>query len=372
MTACRSLVFLAGLLAGLAANAAPAPPTDIPAQAWVLQDALTGRVLAEHRAQETVAPAGLVNLMTTVVVLDAVARGQIALSDRVPISERAWKTPGTRMFARLGEDVTVEKLLEGLAVVSANDAAIALAEHVSGSEKSFVERMNALGAELGLENTHFANPTGFDDADQYSTAMDVTRLSSVLARGYPQYFGWYARKAFEYNTIEQYNRNALLWRDPSADGIKAGHTPKAGYCLVGSAARDGMRLIATVMGAPDELSRTEAAGRLLDYGFEAFETHRVLGPDMPAGHAAVRGGQSASVPIGVAENVYVTVARGSGDGVELQVEIPAELTAPVSAGREAGRAIVRIDGRPDREVRLQTLESVPPGGFWDRVIEWFR
>jgi len=371
MTALRYLIPVALLWLAAAARAA-APPTELPAASWVLQDAYTGQVLAQQNADASRAPASLAKLMTAMLVFDAVDRGELRFDERVQISERAWSAVGARMFVRAGEQVPVERLAEGMAVVSANDAAIALAERVAGSVEAFVERMNARAAELGLAHTHFTNPTGMDDPDQRSTAMDISRLARTLVRRYPQYAGWYARKSFEYNTIEQYNRNALLWRDPSADGIKTGHTQEAGYCLVGSESRDGMRLIATVLGAADEAARTEAAEQLLAYGFKEFETHRVLGPDKPAGQVAVRGGNVPGVNVGVAENVFVTVRRGSGGDVELQIELPSQLTAPVEAGREIGRAILRVPGRPDEQITLRTMESVPESGLWSRIVEWFR
>lgn len=370
MTAFRYLVPVALLWLAAVAHAAM-PPSALPAASWVLQDAFTGQVLAQQHAGEPRAPASLAKLMTAMLVFEAVDRGELRLDERVPISERAWRATGARMFVRAGEQVPVERLAEGMAVVSANDAAIALAERVAGSVEAFVERMNARAAELGLAHTHFANPTGLDDPDQRTTAMDIARLARTLVRRYPQFAGWYARKSFEYNTIEQYNRNALLWRDPSADGIKTGQTHEAGYCLIGSASRDGMRLIATVLGAADEAARTEAAEQLLAYGFKAFETHRVLGPDKPAGQVAVRGGKSPAVGVGVAENVFVTVPRGSGGDVELQIELPSQLTAPVEAGRKIGRAVLRVPGRPDEQFALRTLEPVPEGGFWSRIAEWF-
>lgn len=344
----------------------PAPPS-VPFKSHYLVDFATDTVLAETAADLEVAPASLTKLMTAYVVFSALTDGSLGLDERVKVSEKAWRTGGTRMFIEVGSEVAVEDLVRGLLIQSGNDASVALAEHLAGSVDAFVERMNAAAAALGMERSVFRNPHGLPAKGHVSTARDLAVLAKAIIREFPEYYGLYAEREFTYNGIEQRNRNALLWRDPSVDGMKTGYTSAAGYCLVTSAQRDGMRLIAVVMGAPSARSRNEGAQKLLDYGFANYETHRLYAAGQQLEAARVFGGDSAFTALGLAEDLYVTIPRGAYADLAATMDIIAELAAPLVSGTPVGEVRVSFAGRPVARTPVVVLTNVVDGGVWARV-----
>jgi D-alanyl-D-alanine carboxypeptidase (penicillin-binding protein 5/6) len=299
----------------------------------------------------------------------------LKLDERVTVSRYAARLPGARMFLTAGESVPAEELFKGMLVQSGNDATFALIEHVSGDLPAFVARMNARAAELGLANTHFANATGLNNPQHYSSARDLTRLAAALVRDYPEYRHWFALRTYAYAGITQPNRNPLL-RDPGVDGLKTGHTEEAGYCLVASGERAGMRLIATVLGAESETARAHAGRRLLDYGFDHFETRLAYRPGIELASLPVWEGERDAVALGVAQEAWLTLARGDFDGLEARAILPATRLAPVARGATLGRLSLTHAGRTLAELPLVALADVPPGSLAkrtaDRLRLWWR
>ena len=352
------------------AQAAPLPvpsPPDVGARAWILMDFHSGRVLAEKNADEPLEPASLTKLMTAYVIFQELREGTLGLDDTVTISEKAWRMEGSRMFVEVGSKVKVRDLIRGMIVQSGNDATVALAEHVAGSEDTFAEYMNRFAQKLGMSHSHFVNSTGMPDPNHYVTARDVALLAAALIRDFPEYYKWYSEKTFTWNGITQHNRNRLLWQDPSVDGLKTGHTEKAGYCLVTSAQRNGMRLISVVMGARSDKHRTQASQALLNYGFRFFETHKLYDAEQKLADTRVWKGLMEKVPVGPANAVYVTIPRGRYKDLEARMRLHPRLMAPVTSGQEVGRIEVDLDGDTIQEIPLVALEDVPEGGLWQRM-----
>lgn len=368
------------LLFGLvSAQASAAPglitPPRIDAKSWMIADFHSGHVLAEYRADERIDPASLTKLMTAYVVFKDLRAGKLKLGDSIKISNTAWRTPGSRMFVRAGSTVNVEDLVKGLLIPSGNDAAVALAEHLAGSETAFVARMNAEARTLSLVNTRFANSTGLPADDHYSSARDLTRLAGFLIRDFPEYYHWNAAKEYNYGGITQYNRNALLWRDGGVDGIKTGHTRSAGYCIVASATRDKMRLISTVLGAPNEQTRTEAGRALLDFGFEHFETRLLYQAAVPATEVRVWMGETETLPVGIGRDLYLTLPRGAHAKLEANVTVK-DAQAPVRAGQPLGTLSLSLDKKTIADYPLVALRAVDSGNLLQRGIDsvrlWFK
>jgi D-alanyl-D-alanine carboxypeptidase (penicillin-binding protein 5/6) len=339
-------------------------------------DASTGRVLASKQPDKHMGPASLTKLMTAYVVYHALDDGSIALEDEVRVSEKAWRMGGSQMFLEVGTTANVDELLDGLVVQSGNDAAVALAEHVAGSETAFVEQMNHYARELGLENTHFENPEGLSSETHYSSALDVARLSQAIIREFPKHYRRYSKKSFEYNSIEQYNRNDLLWSDPNVDGLKTGYTEEAGYCLATSSKRDGMRLISVVMGSPSEGARAEDSRALLAWGFRFYETHRLYARGEVLKEARIWKGARDQVPLGLADDLVVTIPRGEYEQLEANMSFPGRLVAPARKGESLGTVRVVLNGDAVAEAPLVALEEVPEGSFFQRtldtVLQWFQ
>lgn len=375
----RALPAVLAGLAALLAQAAPPPvvpdPPRLQAKSWILVDFHSGRVLAAHGPDERIEPASMTKIMTVYVALHEIRAGRLRLEDRVTVSEKAWRTPGSRMFIEVGRQVTVRALLEGIIVASGNDASVALAEHIAGSEETFAGLMNRYAAELGMRNTHFANATGLPHRDHYTTVADLARISRALIREFPEEYRWHAIRKFTHNGITQYNRNRLLWRDPSVDGIKTGHTESAGYGLAASAERDGMRLIAIVAGTKGEEARARAAQALLTYGFRFYETRRLYGAGEALARPRVWFGAAEQVPAGLERDLYVTFPRGHYERLEPSIALPPRLEAPIEKGRRLGSVRVRLDGEPLAEAPVVALEAVAAGSLWqrlrDRVLLWF-
>jgi D-alanyl-D-alanine carboxypeptidase (penicillin-binding protein 5/6) len=353
----------------------PAPP-ELPVKAYVLQDFYSGRVLAEHNADERLEPASLTKIMTAYVVFRELARGHVKLEDMVTVSEKAWRTEGSRMFAQVGTQISVENLLKGMIVQSGNDASVALAEHIAGDEAVFAEMMNQEAEHLGLTNTHFRNSMGLPDPEHYTTARDLAKLTRAMIEEFPQYYKWHAIKEFVFNNIKQVNRNRLLWRDPSVDGVKTGHTEAAGYCLVSSAARDGDRMIAVVLGAKSDNDRTNANQALLNYGFRFFETKRMYAAGEKLAMARIWKGEQTEVPVGVEKDFYVTYPKGQSPNLKASIEVSNTAVAPVQRGNRLGSTRVVFNDAIIAERDLVALQDVGAGGIFRRLLDqiqlWIR
>ena len=365
---------------GAGAGPTPPPPT-INAKSWVLMDYASGQVLAESNKDARVAPASITKVMTSYVVSAELARGKIHLDDPVFISEHAWRaggagTDGSTSFLQLNSKVPLKDLLYGMIIQSGNDAAIALAEHVGGSEETFANLMNQYAQRLGMTGTHYVDASGLPDPEHYTTALDVARLSRALIHDYPDDYTIYAIKDFEWNGIKQHNRNTLLWRDDTVDGIKTGHTSEAGYCLATSALRGEQRLIAVVMGAASEKQRADDNQALLNYGFRFFETRKLYAANAPLAAPELWKGALETLPLGIAEDVLVTFPRGRYGDLKASLELPARLVAPIAKGGEVGKLRVQLDAQTLLERPLVALEAGEAGGFFTRVVDdvwmWFK
>lgn len=372
MLAARKLIPLLCLFLPVALQAAPMPTPNAPpvsAKSYILVDYDSQRILAEQNADERVEPASLTKMMTAYVVDVALRDGDISLQDMVTISEKAWRTGGSRMFIEVGKQVSLEDLLKGLIIQSGNDAAVALAEYVAGSEASFAALMNHQAKLLGLSNTHYVNATGLPHEDHYTSARDMALLSRAIIRDFPQQYELYAVKSFTFNGITQHNRNQLLYRDESVDGLKTGHTEAAGYCLAASARRNDQRLISVVMGSPNEKGRVSASQALLGYGFRFFTTHRLYGAGEPITRTRVWKGTAEDVGLGLEKDLYVTIPRGRYDELQANMRLNQAIEAPISAGSELGHVEVSLDGNTVTTAPLLALQDVPEAGLMGRLSD---
>jgi D-alanyl-D-alanine carboxypeptidase (penicillin-binding protein 5/6) len=351
----------------------PAAP-QLGANSYILVDFDSDQILVEHNADMSVEPASITKLMTAYVVFAELVQGNIALEDSVSISERAWRTGGSRMFIDPSMQVSLEDLIRGMVIQSGNDASVALAEYVAGSEEAFASLMNHYAEQLGMTSTHFINATGLPDAEHYTTARDISLLSAATIRDFPDYYPWYSEKEFTFNGIRQHNRNTLLWRDPAIDGLKTGHTEAAGYCLAASAKRDGMRLVSAVMGSSSESSRASESQTLLNYGFRFFETVQLYEAGTELASARVWKGLSEEVGLGLSETLFVTIPRGRYDDLEAQVSMDPQLSAPLAAGQVVGAINVQLGDELIANRDLITLSAVEEAGFfgstWDGMKLW--
>ena len=366
------------LLAASAAHGAaqPVPPAPaLEAGSWVLVDNASGKVLASHRADDPVEPASITKLMTQYAVFHALKEGKLALDQLVPISEHAWRSEGSRTYLDLNSQVPVEVLIQGMIVQSGNDATIALAEAIGGTEQTFAALMNQYAERLGMKQSHFENATGLPAPAHRMSAGDIAKLARAIIREFPEYYRWYSQREFTWNNIRQQNRNGLLDRDPSVDGMKTGMTEAAGYCLVSSAKREGMRLIAVVTGTKSMKAREDASLALLNWGFNFFET-RVL---KKAGEALAMqriykapGGEAA---VGLASDLTVTMPDGQADKVEYAVELAPKVFAPLTKSDRVGTLRATIDGKLIAEAAIHPLADVPKGNvfrrIWDTILSWF-
>lgn len=344
----------------------PAPP-QIAATSYIIMDADTGEVIAEKKANEQFPPASLTKMMTSYITEYELNKGNIALDDQVLVSENAWSTEGSRMFIKEGTQVSVDKLLNGIIIQSGNDASVAMAEYIAGSEPAFASLMNQHADLLGMTNTKFANATGLPSEGHYSSPYDLALLARAIIQRFPQHYGIYSEKYFTYNNIRQPNRNKLLWRDKTVDGLKTGHTDAAGYCLVASAKREGMRLITVVLGTKSEEARARESQKLLAYGFRFFRTHKLYEASKPLSVAKVWGGELDNVRLGLAEPLAVTIPRGQAKGLKATMDINDEVTAPVVVGQSYGVVRVTLDGKEVRQMPLVALNSVAEGGFFKKI-----
>ena len=362
------------LTVGTAASQVPAPP-QVGASSYLVLDFHSGYHLAAKEPDMRVEPASITKLMTSYVVFRELAAGELGLDEMVRISENAWRTEGSRMFVEVGTEVSVEDLLKGVIIQSGNDASVALAEHVAGAESIFAQMMNAEAARLGMTNTNYTNATGLPDPDHYTTAADVALLSQALIRDFPDYYGWYSDREFTWNDITQRNRNLLLWRDPSVDGLKTGHTEAAGYCLATSAERDGMRLVSVVMGTDSEDARASANQALINYGFRFFETFRLYSAGEIITTAEIWKGAVDEMSLAIEDDLFISIPRGRQDDLEAALELPTPAIAPFSAGESFGTLNVLFDGELRISEPLRITTDIPAAGWWgrtsDSVSMWF-
>ena len=358
------------------AAALPVPkPPSTGAKSFIIQDFNSGEILAESRSIESVEPASITKLMTAYVIFNELASGNIALNDMVTISEKAWRTEGSRMFIKVNSRVSLEDLIMGMIIQSGNDATVALAEHVAGTEDAFVGLMNQMAAKLGMSGTHFENSVGMPGQDHFTTATDLGILTRALIRDFPEYYKYYSIKEFTWNKITQGNRNILLTRDPSVDGVKTGHTESAGYCLIGSANRDGMRLIAVVTGADSKLKRADLVHSLLNYGFSNYITREVYPAGKVLQNVTIYKGEQEKVAVETSEGISLTVPRRSKADITQVLSVPDYVIAPVEAGQALGDIEFTVAGSSLGHYPLTTTAAVADGGIIDQlmgtIMLWF-
>lgn len=348
---------------------------SVAAKAYILMDANSGHIITEGNSHEHHAPASLTKIMTSYAIFSELRQGNITMQDEVTISEKAWRTGGSKMFIEVGDKITVENLINGMVISSGNDASVALAEHIGGAEETFAQLMNQYGEILGMKNTQFQNSTGMPADDHYTSAADMALLSQALIRDFPEYYPIYAEKEFTFGKdprtgkpIKQKNRNKLLWRDESVDGLKTGYTEAAGYCLVTSAERDGMRLISAVLGTKGTEARAQETQKLLNFGFRFYETQTLATPQQPLQSTKVWKGATDQLSLGVAEPLTVTLGRNQFK--ELQSAIALDnptLEAPIQQGTVLGTLTYTLDGKPVVQAPLVALESIEEGGLWNNL-----
>jgi D-alanyl-D-alanine carboxypeptidase (penicillin-binding protein 5/6) len=343
------------------------PGPDLKASSYLLIDFNSGVELAAKNQDKKIEPASITKLMTAYVIYNDLRKGIISLGDNVLISEKAWKMEGSRMFVEAGKKVPLKRMLSGLVIQSGNDAAVALAEHIAGNEAAFVSRMNEWAKKLGMDSTHFMNATGWPNEDHYTTARDIAKLTRVIIKEFPEYYKLHSSKSYSYNGIKQYNRNKLLWRDKTVDGVKTGHTESAGYCLVASSKRNGMRLISVMLGTKTEKERADYSQELIEYGFRFFETHKLYDSGSVLAEARIWKGTKKTVPAGLMKDFYITVQKGHYEKMKGLMELDTTLDAPIKRGDIVGKAIFKDGDSIISETPLFALDDVEAGGFWSKV-----
>ncbi|MDD4913697.1 MAG: D-alanyl-D-alanine carboxypeptidase [Methylococcales bacterium] len=346
----------------------PAAPT-IAGSSYILLDFNSDRILAEKDADKHVAPASLTKIMTAYVVFRELKAGHLSLSEKATISQNAWGTGGSKMFVEVNKQVPIEDLLQGMIIQSGNDASVALAEHVAGSEQTFAAMMNEQAGRLGMNNSHFENSTGLPSPNHFSSARDLATLARALIREFPEYYRWDSQKEFTYNNITQRNRNQLLWRDASVDGIKTGFTDDAGYCMVASAKREDMRLISVVMGTASPNARANESQSLLNYGFRFFETHRLYEAINPLAEIRVRKGETSKLAVGVAEDLYVTAPRKHFSELKAETQINQAVVAPIKKGDTVGALNIALGGETVATKPLVAMNDIAEGGLFRRLYD---
>jgi D-alanyl-D-alanine carboxypeptidase (penicillin-binding protein 5/6) len=378
----HALLFVSLILFGVTSAAAQTvvqaaiPPPVVAAKAYLLIDVLSGKTLVAQNADESREPASLTKLMTAYLIFRALKDKELTPSQMAPVSEKAWRAEGSRMFIEPKKAVTVDELLHGVIVQSGNDASIALAELLAGSEDAFVQRMNREAARMGMKSTHFANVTGLPAAQHVSTASDLALLATAIINDFPEYYPLYSIKEYKYNNISQPNRNRLLWTDPFVDGMKTGNTDNAGYCLIASAKRGPRRLLAVVLGAGSDSARASEAQKLLNFGFQFYDTVQLYQTGQAVNSLKVWKGAVDTVPAGFVADQYVTLPKGQAQKLQLTMEAMEPIIAPVTKGQRVGVVKVSLDAKPVGEYPLVALADVEPasllGRLWDGVRLWFK
>jgi serine-type D-Ala-D-Ala carboxypeptidase (penicillin-binding protein 5/6) len=346
----------------------PGAPS-IDAKSYILIDANSGKVLAEKNADTHLAPASLTKLMSLYVISGTLKSGTIHVDDKVRISTKAWKTGGSRMFVKAGDEVPVKDLMQGIVVASGNDATVAMAEYVAGTEEAFTSIMNNQAKNLGMNNSHFLDSTGLPNPNHYSTARDLATLARAITQTYPEDYKLFSEKSFTYNNIHQSNRNRLLWHYQYADGLKTGHTDDAGYCLVASAIKDGMRLISVIMGAPSDQARTEDSIRLLTYGYRFFETHKLYNATTELTRARVWKGMNKETALGLNNDFYVTIPAGQFKNIQANIKLNQPIKAPITKGQTYGTLDIVLNGGVLASQPLIALNNNAKGSFWRSMAD---
>jgi len=364
------VLFLALVCAGLAlAQQAP----TLAAKSWLLLEMGSGQMLTSEKPDERLEPASLTKLMTAYLTFSAIHKKTIALEQSLPVSEKAWRTGGSKMFVRVDTQVPVEDLIKGMIVQSGNDACVTLAEAIAGSEENFAQQMNREAQRLGMKNSHFMNSTGLPDPEHYTTARDLSLLAGALIRDFPEeYRKYYSMKEYRYNGITQPNRNRLLFIDPSVDGVKTGHTDAAGYCLISSALRDKRRLLSVVLGTSSDAARATESLKLLNWGFFSYEAVTLYAKDQQVAALRVWKGQTSQVKAGFSSDLAIAVPKGEGDKVKADFAAEPRLIAPIEIGQKLGTLKVTVDGKPYAEYPVLALEKVEIGNIFTRILDTIR
>jgi D-alanyl-D-alanine carboxypeptidase (penicillin-binding protein 5/6) len=346
----------------------PSPPTVV-ATSYILEDFNSGKVIVEKNAGIRLAPASLTKIMTAYVVFKEIKKGKLKLDDKVTVTENAWRTSGSRMFIEVGTQVTVEDLLKGLIIQSGNDASVALAEHIAVTEENFVMLMNEEVRRLKLTNTHFENSMGLPTENHYTTAKDLVTLTRALITDFPEYYAWESQKEFTYNKITQQNRNRLLWKDSTVDGVKTGHTNEAGYCMVASAKRDNMRLISVVMGTKSKSARAIESQSLLNYGFRFYDTHKLYQAQESLQEVRIWKGQHQKLKLGVEKDIYITIPKNHYEDLKIKSKVDPRIIAPILKGKHLGTVTISLKGKVIKTPRLVALDNVDVGSIFRRLYD---
>ncbi len=363
-------LLLIACMYGGSAQASPAPlPPKLQADSYLLLEPQSGQILVSHNPDQRLPSASLTKIMTAYLVFQSLAQGSLQPDDLVRISNKAWRTPGSRMFIEVNSQVSVQDLLRGLVVQSGNDAAVALAEHIAGDEANFAQLMNSQAQQLGLQNTHFTNATGLPDDDHYSTARDLAYITAATIRDYPTHYALYAEKTYAYNNISQRNRNDLLWRDASVDGVKTGHTQAAGYCLVAAAERDDMRLISVVLGADSKTQRLKESQALLNHGYRFYRTHRLYKAEQSIHQPRAWYGAAEKILVGPARAVDVAIPRGQYDQLQSHIRMDTPLQAPIRKGQTLGTLTLTLADQTLQTIPLIALQDLPEGNLWRQAVD---
>jgi serine-type D-Ala-D-Ala carboxypeptidase (penicillin-binding protein 5/6) len=354
-----------------AAMAIPTPP-QVDARTYIVVDYRTDKILAAKDAVARMEPASLTKLMTAYIVFQELAAGKLKLDEQVMVSEHAWRSEGSRTFIELGKPVSIQDLILGMIVQSGNDATIALAERIAGTEETFAQLMNSNAKRLGMVGSHFEDSSGLPSPQHYTTARDLSLLASAIIREYPQYYKWFSVREFEHNGIKQQNRNGLLEKDPTVDGLKTGHTDSAGFCLVTSSLRDGMRLVSVVMGSTSIKGRENASAALLNYGFTFYDTKLAVKGGAVLANEHVWKAQSPTVDLGIKDDLYITLPRGEADSIKTAADVPPRLIAPLALDANLGTLRVFAGNQTLATLPLHPLKEVAAGGWWRRLIDTIR
>ncbi len=345
------------------------PAPSVAASSFILIDFNSGKILAEKNADKRLAPASLTKIMTVYVIFRELSNGHLTLDEKVTISKKAWQTGGSRMFVEVNKQVAIEDLLQGVIIQSGNDASVALAEHVAGDESTFAAMMNQHAERLGMLDSHFENSMGLPTKNHYTTARDLATLTAAVISEFPDYYRWDSQKEFTYNNITQSNRNKLLWRDKSVDGVKTGYTEEAGYCMVTSAKRDDMRLISVVMGTASANARANESQSLINYGFRFFETHKLYSGHEALNETRIWKGDRKSLSLGLKDDLFVTIPRRHYNDLKAEINIDKKIVAPVKEGDALGAVNISLAGSVIANKPLVALKTVSKGGFVQRLYD---
>jgi len=367
------LFFISTLFASMVSQAASTVPVapKLAAEGYVLQDFNNGQIIAENNSDQRMEPASLTKMMSTYVISHELKAGNITLQNKVTISKKAWRMPGSRMFVEVGKQVDVESLLKGIIIQSGNDATVAMAEYVAGSEDAFASLMNNYAKQLGMNDTHFVNSTGLPDPEHYTTPRDMATLGSALIRDFPEHYKMYAEKKYTFNNITQYNRNKLLWRDKYVDGIKTGHTESAGFCLVASRVRDDMRLVSVVLGTKSDAARVQESQKLLSYGFRFFRSHKLYDANTEISTTKIWKGVEDNVSLGLLKDLYITIPRGQYKQLKPSISFESIIEAPITKHQALGNLKVTLNDNIVAERSLVALREIEQGSWWKRLVDWF-